>query len=172
MFSLKSKITQKILNLFFLDQGRKFYVNQIAKRIKEDSSNVHKKLLELKQEGILSDESKKKERFFFLNKDYPFLEEYKKIVLQTLSPENKLKQELKGLEGLQSLYIFGPYVEKGKGELQILTVGTHSAEEISKRLLELQEEMSEEISHAQIVELDQEDPDIKEAFSKKYIQVF
>jgi len=172
MLSLNSKINQKVLNLLFLNEDKKFYVNEIAKKIKEDSSNVHKKLLELKKEGILSDQSKKKERYFFLNKEYPFFEEYKKIILQSFSPESKLKQDFEGLDGLESLYIFGSYVEQGKGDLQVLTVGSHSEEDVSKKLLALQEEMGVEITHARVVELDQEDPDLKEVFSKKHIQVF
>jgi len=64
MISLRSKITQKILNLFFLNE-KKFYINELAKLIKEDTANVHKKLLELKKEGLLSDEFPGKERYFF-----------------------------------------------------------------------------------------------------------
>lgn len=65
MISLRSKITQKILNLFFLNEKEKFYVNELAKKIKEDPANVYKKLIELKKEGMLSDEFSGKERYFF-----------------------------------------------------------------------------------------------------------
>ena len=51
MISLRSKITQKILNLFFLNKKEKFYVNELAKKIKEDPANVYKKLIELKKKG-------------------------------------------------------------------------------------------------------------------------
>lgn len=94
MISLRSKITQKILNLFFLNEKERFYVNELAKLIKEDPSNVYKKLLELKKEGILSDEFRGKERYFFLNRKYPFLKEYKRIVLKGLGFEKILKGEL------------------------------------------------------------------------------
>ena len=67
MISLRSKITQKILNLLFLNEKEKFYVNELAKLIKEDPSNVYKKLLELREEGILSDDFQGKERYFSLN---------------------------------------------------------------------------------------------------------
>ena len=65
MISLRSKITQKILNLLFLNEKEKFYVNELAKLIKEDPANVYKKLIELKKEGMLSDEFSGKERYFF-----------------------------------------------------------------------------------------------------------
>jgi len=34
MISLRSKITQKILNLFFLNEKEKFYINELAGKIK------------------------------------------------------------------------------------------------------------------------------------------
>ena len=89
MISLRSKITKKVLNLFFLNEKEKFYINELAGKIKEDPANVHKKLLELKKEGILSDEFSGKERYFFLNKKFPFLKEYKKIILQK-NPQRKI----------------------------------------------------------------------------------
>lgn len=98
MISLRSKIVQKTLNLFFLNEKEKFYINELSTKIKEDPSNVHKKLLELKDEGILSDEFQGKERYFFLNKNYPFLREYKKIILKGIGFEKILKDKLKNLK--------------------------------------------------------------------------
>ena len=71
MFSLRSKVANKILNLFFLNEEENFYINEIAKIIKEDPSNVYKKLIELKELGILFDEFQGKERYFSLNKKHP-----------------------------------------------------------------------------------------------------
>jgi len=82
MISLNSKLVRKILNLFFLNSKEKFYVNELARLLKEDPSNIHKKLNALKKEGILLDEFSGKERYFFLNTKYPFLKEYKKIVFK------------------------------------------------------------------------------------------
>ncbi len=82
MISLKSKVTQKILEAFFLNEKERFYVNEMAKKIKEDPSNVYKKLIDLKEEGILLDEYQGKERYFSLNKNYPFRKEYKRLVLK------------------------------------------------------------------------------------------
>jgi DNA-binding transcriptional ArsR family regulator len=92
MISLRSKVAQKILNLFFLNENEKFYVNELAEKIKADPANVHKKLLELKKEGMLSDEFSGKERYFFLNQKYPFLKEYKKIILKSLGFEKSLRK--------------------------------------------------------------------------------
>ena len=39
MISLRSKITQKILNLFFLNEKEKFYVNELAKKIIQINSS-------------------------------------------------------------------------------------------------------------------------------------
>lgn len=78
MLKLRSKISKKILTLFFLNTNKRFYINELAKQLKEDTANVYRKLLEFKKEGLLLDEFQGRERYFFLNKKYPFLKEYKK----------------------------------------------------------------------------------------------
>ncbi len=92
MISLKSKIAQKILEVFFLNEKERFYINEISRRIEEDPSNTYKKLIALKEEGILLDEYQGKERYFSLNKSYPFLREYKRLVLKRVGFEKNLKR--------------------------------------------------------------------------------
>ncbi|TRZ83205.1 hypothetical protein D4R86_00990, partial [bacterium] len=70
MTFIRSKITKKLLNYFFLNQDSRFYVNEIAKIIEEESKNVHKKLIELKEKGLLADEFEGNQRYFFINKKY------------------------------------------------------------------------------------------------------
>ena len=79
---IRSKITKKLLNYFFLNEDERFYINEIAKIIKEDPKNVHTKLIELKEQGILDDEFQGNQRYFFINKNYPLLKEYRNIVLK------------------------------------------------------------------------------------------
>lgn len=135
MISLRSKITQKVLNLFFLNEKEKFYVNELAKLIREDPANVYKKLLELKKEGLLSDEFLGKERYFFLNPKYPFLKEYKKIILKGLGFEKILKEKLKKVKGVESVYIFGSYAKNKlsfESDIDLLIVGDFDTFKLQK----------------------------------------
>jgi len=180
MISLRSKITQKILNLFFLNEKERFYVNELAKLIKEDPANVYKKLLDLKKEGILADEFLGKERYFFLNSKYPFLKEYKKIILKGLGFEKTLKEKLKNLEGVDSVYIFGSYAKNQlslESDIDILIIGDFDTLKLQKKLLEIQRLTGREINSVELTKKEFEkrmrkkDPFLKDIFSKKYIKI-
>ncbi len=180
MISLRSKITQKILNLLFLNEKERFYVNELAEKIKEDPANVHKKLIELKKEGILSDEFLGKERYFFLNQKYPFLKEYKKIILKGLGFEKILKEKLSKLKKLDSVYIFGSYAKNRlslESDIDILIVGDVDTLKLQKVLLEIQRSTGREINSIELTKKELEkrkkenDEFITDVFSSKYIKI-
>jgi predicted nucleotidyltransferase len=180
MISLRSKITQKILNLFFLNDKEKFYINELADIIKEDPTNVYKKLMELRQEGLLSDEFQGKERYFSLNKQYALLKEYKKIILREIGFEMILKEELTRLKGIESVYIFGSYANGNfsqESDIDILVIGDFENFLFQKTILKIQELTSREINSVTFAKQEfnrrnkRKDPFLEDIFNKKYIKV-
>lgn len=59
-----------------------------------DPKNTDTKLKELEKAGLLKSEFSGKQRYFYLSKEFPLLEEYKKIVLKTAGIESELKKIL------------------------------------------------------------------------------
>ena len=180
MISLKSKITQKVLNLFLLNKEKRFYVNELAKIINEDPSNVHRKLLELKKEGIVLDNFQGKERYFFINKKYRFLEEYKNIILKGVGFEKILKQRMEKVKGIRSAYVFGSYVKNkmtSESDIDILVVGDFKTTELQKALLEVQRLSGREINSIELSEKDfkkrikKKDPLLEDIFAGKNIKI-
>lgn len=180
MVSLKSKIIQKILNLFLLNEKERFYINELAKIVGEDPSNVYKKLLELKKEGIISDEFLGKERYFFINKKYRFLKEYKNIVLKDIGFEKILKEKLKPIKGVKFVYIFGSYAKDKmtlESDIDVLVVGDFKTVELQKAFLDVQRLSGKEINSVELSEKDfkkrikEKDPLLKDIFMGKNIKI-
>lgn len=180
MISLRSKVTQKILTFFFLHEKERFYTNELARLINEDPANVHKKLLELKKEGILNDEFRGKERFFSLNKKYPFLREYKRLILKGIGFEKILKESLKKIKGIESVFIFGSYAKNKlspESDIDLLIIGQPDTVELQKSLLKIQKLIHREINSIQLTKKEfekrkkQKDPFLKDIFSKEYIRI-
>lgn len=180
MISLRSKIGQKILNLFFLNEGSEFYINELANLIEEDPANVHKKLNEFAKEGLLVGEFRGKERYFSLVKDYPFLKEYKKIVLKGFGIEKILKKKLEKLEGVESAFIFGSYAKdklSTESDIDILVVGDFNNVELQKILLQVQKLSDREINSVEMTkkEFDErnrkKDAFLKDILDKKFIKI-
>lgn len=180
MISLRSKITQKILNFLFLNEKERFYVNELAKIINEDPSNVYKKLIDLKGEGIISDDREGVERYFFINNDYKFLKEYKNILLKKIGFEKILKEKLKEIFGVSSAYIFGSYARdkmSPESDIDLLVVGDFKTIDLQKALLQIQKLSGREINSIELLnkefdkKMEEKDELLIDIFSKEHIKI-
>ena len=70
MISLRSEITKKLLNYFFLNPQESLYVNELSRKLALDKRNLVKKLKELENETILKSEKRGNLRFYSINRDY------------------------------------------------------------------------------------------------------
>ncbi len=177
---IRSKITKKLLNYFFLNEDERFYINEIAKIIKEDPKNVHTKLIELKEQGILDDEFQGNQRYFFINKNYPLLKEYRNIVLKKIGFEKILKERLEKIKGIDSIYIFGSYADNKlspESDIDLLIIGDFDTLELQKHLLEIQRLSGREINSVELAKkefdkkMKEKDFFLGNIFSKKYIKI-
>ncbi|OGZ61072.1 MAG: hypothetical protein A2919_02475, partial [Candidatus Spechtbacteria bacterium RIFCSPLOWO2_01_FULL_43_12] len=81
MFSFKSKITQKVLLYFLTNKKTAIHVNELARILDVDPSNLQKKLIELKSEGFLKIEREGNLVKYSLNSKYRFLKETEKMFM-------------------------------------------------------------------------------------------
>lgn len=179
MISLKSKVTQKILNYFFINPKAKHYINELARLLDLDPKNVDRKLKELEEAGLFSSEFSGKQRFFYLNKKSPLLKHYQGIFLKTFGIEKKLKDILAGVKGVKRAYLFGSYVKKNMDELSdidLLVIGNHSSLSLQKEMNKLQKEIGREINLVNLSEKESKEkkksnPFIKNIFSGNIIKL-
>jgi len=180
MISLKSKITVKILNYFLFNPKKRRYINELAILLSEDSKNVYRKLQDLEKEGILKSEFQGKQRYFYLNKVYPLLKEYKAIFFKKVGFEQKLRMVLQNVKGINEAYLYGSYAKNkmdSNSDLDLLVIGNHSLLDVQKSIAKIQKEIGREIN---IVNLSDEEfkkkkknnnPFIKNIFSDKIIKL-
>lgn|SRR3989338_1125597 len=149
MISLRSKITQSLLNELFLHRTRAFYVNELARRLDLDSGNLTRKLQQLEKEGLLSSQTRGRERYYSLNPRFPLLDEYRRIVLKTVGVEARLKDVLKQVPGVARAFLFGSYVSGRMDEasdLDLVVIGSHRALDLQRRIARAQKSLSREIN--------------------------
>lgn len=149
MISLQSSIVQKLLTYLFLNPDEKRYVREFAKILDVDPKNLNNKLKELEVEGLLESESRGREKYYFLNKKYPLLGEYKKIVEKTIGLEHVLQTVLNTVNGIEEAYIFGSYTTdklSAESDIDLLVVGSHDVLEAQKAIMETQRRIGREIN--------------------------
>lgn len=180
MISLRSKITQKVLAYFFINQNQKKYINELARLLKVDPKNLDTKLKELEKLGLLSKESIGNQKFYFLNKKYQLLNEYISIFNKTIGVEHILTTLFSKIRGIKNAYIFGSYATDkldAASDIDLLIIGNHKSLDVQRAVLPIQNELGREINIIDITENEFEnrkakkDPLIMDIFNKTIIKL-
>ena len=180
MLNLRSNIIVKLLGYYFLNPKEKKYVNELAKILGVDAGNLDRKLKELEKEGILISESKGYQKYYFLNTNYPLLNEVKKIYNAKYGLKERFAAILKKLKGLEEAYFFGSYAKDAlqqESDIDVLLIGEHSSFEAKKLLLDLEKELQREINIINLTRKEflerkkKRDEFIKNIFSEKIIKI-
>lgn len=149
MISLRSKVTKKILNYFFINPHENLYVNELLRKLHLDKRNLVKKIRQLEAEGILAHETIGNLKLYSINKEYPLYDEYRKIIMATIGFEERLRRSLKHMKGIKEAYIYGSYAKDtmdAHSDIDLLVVGDEGAITLQKRLSKLQKEFGREIN--------------------------
>ncbi|MFH1800753.1 MAG: nucleotidyltransferase domain-containing protein [Candidatus Omnitrophota bacterium] len=179
MISLRSKNTKAILGHMFLHEDAELYVNEMARKFSLDDGNLSRKLKELESEGILKCRESGSACYYSLNRDYPLLNEYKGIVLKTVGLEQKLRDVVSGISGIEKAFIFGSYAG-GKmdaaSDIDVLVVGGHDTLALQRAVGALQKESDREINVISIGtkeyrEKIKKDPFLKSLAKKKKVRL-
>ena len=180
MISLRSEITRKLLNYFFINPQENLYVNELSRKLDLDKRNLVKKLKELEKDGIMKRQIRGNIKLYSINKSYPLYEEYKKIILKTIGVEDKLRRILTEVEGIKEAYIYGSYAKNKMdihSDIDLLIIGDHKISLLQKNLSKLQREIDREINSVSMDELEfkkrvkKRDPFISEVLKNKHIQL-
>ncbi|OGS20507.1 MAG: hypothetical protein A2252_01080 [Elusimicrobia bacterium RIFOXYA2_FULL_39_19] len=153
MISLRSAITKKLLNYFFINPKEELYINEISKLLGLDKRNLVKKIRELETEGILTVKPKGNLKLYSINEKYHLYKEYKVIFLKTLGLEDKLKNILNKINGIKTALLFGSYVKNTmdtNSDIDLLVVGEHSILELQKQISIVQKQINREINTVNI----------------------
>ncbi len=149
MISLRSKITQRILNYFFINPQESLYVNELSRKLSLDKRNLVKKIKELESEGILESNTRGNLRLYSINRKYPLYKEYERIVLKAVGFEDRLNKILQEIEGISQAYIYGSYAKNKldvHSDIDLLVVGDHSIVSLQRKLNKLQKDIDREIN--------------------------
>lgn len=92
MISLRSQVTKKLLNYFFINPKESLYVNEISRKLHLDKRNLVKKIKELEEKGILKSQKRGNLKIYSINEAYPLYDEYKKIIIKTIGLEEGLRR--------------------------------------------------------------------------------
>lgn len=110
---LFGKLRSRILSLFFLNEGRDYYIREVASIVDSSPRGAQNELVKLESEGILKSEVRGKQRFFSVNLKNPSHQEMRSLILKKYGVPPLIKKALSEIPHIKTAFIYGSFA---KGE--------------------------------------------------------
>ena len=146
----KSKIRQKILSRFFANEGRRFYINEMARLVNTTQGTCRRELNKLVDMGVLTTSKEGNLLYYQVNKQAPFYREFSAIIQKTIGIEAKLKSLLQGFKGISYAFIFGSYAKrefKPESDIDVVIIGIIEEDRLIRVFKDVEKAIGREINY-------------------------
>ena len=145
-----SRIRAEILGWLFTHPEESFFVRQMALILKEDPTNVSREMARLEDLGILRSKRSGNLKHFQTNRECPFFEELKGLVLKTSGVAGRLQDALVKLTGIEFAFIYGSYAkgeENAGSDVDLFIIGNVDMDRLDSNLGRLEKALGREINY-------------------------
>lgn len=139
-----------ILELFFNDPSKEYYLREIGRIFGKEPGVFQRDINKLVESGILLSETKANSRFFKLNKNYHLYKELKSIFFKTFGAEGRIKEILKNIKKIDIAFIFGSFAAKREdsfSDIDLMIIGEPDEDCLIKELSKLEKRINREINY-------------------------
>jgi hypothetical protein len=151
-----SKTRVKLLQLFYSNPNRSFYVREITRKIDEQINSVRRELANLLSIGIISSDTTNNRLYYEVNQSYEFYEPLLAIFGQepatkltkkakTDSASSAERDKLKGLGNVEVALYTGQFTRDESSGIDLLIVGDVNQHAMQKFVTELEAKEGKEI---------------------------
>ncbi|MCG2701255.1 MAG: nucleotidyltransferase domain-containing protein [Candidatus Falkowbacteria bacterium] len=146
----KSKTRKKILQLFFADLAKKYYLRELERIINISVGNIRRELISLEQSGVFKHERMGKQVYYSVNQQSPIFQEFKKIIAKTIGSEALIKNAFKNIKGMEIAFIFGSFAkseEDSLSDIDLMIIGKPDEDIVMSKINKLESRLSREINY-------------------------
>ncbi len=170
IFSItKSKTREKILQLFFSDPEKKYYLRELERMLEIPVANIRRELLSLGKKGLFKREKMGKQVYYYLNRNSAVFDDLKSIVSKTIGIEGTLKKELSEIKGIKRAFVFGSFAknkEDSASDIDIMVIGDVDEDLLIDKISKIEELLRREINYHLFGENEWEERAEKDSFVK------
>lgn len=146
-----SKTRVKLLQLFYSNPNRSFYVREITRKIDEQINSVRRELSNLLSIGIISSETNNNRLYYEVNQTYeyykPLAEIFGGVVTTTTEDHgDDGSSEFKSLGRVELALLTGKFTRDEKSGVDLLMVGDINPTQVEKYVAELEAKENKEIN--------------------------
>jgi len=153
-----SKTRVKLLQLFYGNPNRSFYVREITRKIDEQINSVRRELSNLLSIGIITSETTNNRLYYEVNQKYEYYEPLIKIfggvaVSSSITPSEEeeksdtLPATLKNLGHVELALLTGQFTRDDRSGVDFVLVGDINQTQLTKYVTELEKKEGKEIRY-------------------------
>lgn len=151
-----SKTRVKLLQLFYSNPNRSFYVREITRKIDEQINSVRRELSNLLSIGIISSDTNNNRLYYEVNQAFEFYEPLrvifgasdKETASKTRAPAGSAQaHDLKPLGNVELVIYTGQFTRDESSGVDILIVGDINQTQLAKYIEELEAKESKELRY-------------------------
>ncbi|MGI9028086.1 MAG: winged helix-turn-helix domain-containing protein [Candidatus Saccharimonadales bacterium] len=138
-----SKTRVKLLQLFYSNPNRSFYVREITRKIDEQINSVRRELSNLLNAGIISSETTNNRLYYEINKTYQFYDPLLQIfgAAEGVTGDEETNESLAGLKALGNIDLAlytGQFTRDEKSGVDFVVVGDINTTQLSKYVADME----------------------------------
>jgi hypothetical protein len=149
-----SKTRVKLLQLFYGNPNRSFYVREITRKIDEQINSVRRELANLLSIGIISSDNTNNRLYYEVNQSYDFYKPLAaifggQVISEEAAPEaaDTESKEIKSLGNVELALYTGQFTRDESSGIDFLIVGDINISKINKFVAELEAKEGKEIRY-------------------------
>ena len=148
-YLISSKLRRKLLAFYFIHPEERYYLRELALRLKIDPGNLSRELRRLTREGLFLEIPKGRIKFYALNTAHPLYSELKQILSKTEGVEGSLRELVGRFPAIETAFIYGSYArgeEKSTSDIDLLMVGSTDRRSLTSQIRKLEDHLGREIN--------------------------
>lgn len=152
-----SKTRVKLLQLFYANPNRSFYVREITRKIDEQINSVRRELANLLSVGIISSDNTNNRLYYEVNQKYEYYEPFsiifgggksgKKKSIDGVTTKSDAKDELRQLGKVDLALLTGKFTRDESTGIDVLIVGDINKNALEKYIAELEAKEGKDIRY-------------------------
>jgi hypothetical protein len=153
-----SKTRVKLLQLFYSNPNRSFYVREITRKIDEQINSVRRELSNLLNVGIITSDNTKNKLYYEVNQGYEFYKPLKQIfgggVKKTITKGTTVGEltapetDLKSVGHVELAIMTGQFTRDDSAGIDLLVVGDINAHSLQNYVDELEKKENKSLRYA------------------------
>ena len=149
-----SKTRVKLLQLFYGNPNRSFYVREITRKIDEQINSVRRELANMLNIGIVRSQTRNNRLYYEVNQKFEHYDELRSMFTassskkkNSLSTDKKMAQTIKGLGSVDLLIYLGSFTQDTATGIDVLVVGDVNKTQVHNFIADLEDEEGRELKY-------------------------